>query len=249
MAEIRHLPTPSPSPPRGATVESTLHYENLVHRRHRFYQHLGQQAGRGQRFPIVPAQPRPEETGFAARPPPHRRHSPARPRPAPRCAICNLTPWWIGLPTRRRTSSATWPFFAAGPASSFSSVPPPCTRSLPATTYPRVNASCNPYWEYARDKIACEERLTRAWREEGFPATIVRPSLTYGDANFPVALGGWGCYTLADRMKKGQPIIVHGDGSSLWVLTHAEDFARGFCGLLGNRRPWARSSTSPPTRC
>jgi nucleoside-diphosphate-sugar epimerase len=94
----------------------------------------------------------------------------------------------------------------------------------------------NPYWDYSRNKIACEERLTRAWREEGFPATIVRPSLTYGDANFPIALGGWGCYTLADRMKKGRPVIVHGDGSSLWVVTHADDFARGFCGLLGNRQ-------------
>jgi nucleoside-diphosphate-sugar epimerase len=94
----------------------------------------------------------------------------------------------------------------------------------------------NPFWQYSRDKIACEERLTRAWREEGFPATIVRPSLTYGDANMPIALGGWGCYTLADRLKKGRPIIVHGDGSSLWVVTHAEDFARGFCGLLGNRQ-------------
>ena len=92
----------------------------------------------------------------------------------------------------------------------------------------------NPYWDYSRNKIACEERLTRAWREEGFPATIVRPSLTYGDANFPIALGGWGCYTLPDRLKKGRPIIVHGDGSSLWVVTHAEDFARGFCGLIGN---------------
>jgi nucleoside-diphosphate-sugar epimerase len=92
----------------------------------------------------------------------------------------------------------------------------------------------NPYWDYSRNKIACEERLTRAWRDEGFPATIVRPSLTYGDANFPIALGGWGCYTLADRLKKGRPIIVHGDGSSLWVVTHAEDFAKGFLGLLGN---------------
>jgi nucleoside-diphosphate-sugar epimerase len=92
----------------------------------------------------------------------------------------------------------------------------------------------NPFWDYSRNKIACEERLTRAWREEGFPATIVRPSLTYGDANFPIALGGWGCYTLADRMKKGQPVIVHGDGSSLWVVTRASDFARGFCGLLAN---------------
>ena len=92
----------------------------------------------------------------------------------------------------------------------------------------------NPYWDYSRNKIACEERLTRAYREEGFPVTIVRPSLTYGDANFPIALGGWGCYTLADRLKKGRPIIVHGDGSSLWVVTHAEDFAKGFLGLVGN---------------
>lgn len=91
----------------------------------------------------------------------------------------------------------------------------------------------NPYWDYSRNKIACEERLMKAYREEGFPVTIVRPSLTY-DTNFPIAIGGWGCYTLANRMKKGLPIIVHGDGSSLWVVTHAEDFGRGFLGLLGN---------------
>ncbi len=93
----------------------------------------------------------------------------------------------------------------------------------------------NPYWEYSRNKIACEERLMQAYRDEGFPVTIVRPSLTY-DPNFPIAIGGWGCYTLADRLKKGRPIIVHGDGSSLWVVTHAEDFGRGFLGLLGNGR-------------
>lgn len=93
----------------------------------------------------------------------------------------------------------------------------------------------NPYWEYSRQKIACELRLLQAHREENFPAVIVRPSLTY-DPNFPIALGGWGCYTLADRLKKGRSIIVHGDGSSLWVVTHAEDFARGFLGLLGNDR-------------
>jgi nucleoside-diphosphate-sugar epimerase len=73
----------------------------------------------------------------------------------------------------------------------------------------------------------------QSYREEGFPVTIVRPSLTY-DPNFPIAIGGWGCYTLADRLKKGLPIIVHGDGSSLWVVTHADDFGRGFLGLLGN---------------
>ena len=91
----------------------------------------------------------------------------------------------------------------------------------------------NPYWEYSRNKIACEELLLRAWREEDFPVTIVRPSLTY-DFQLPIALGGWGCYTLCDRLKRGQPIIVHGDGSSLWVVTHAEDFGRGFIGLFGN---------------
>ncbi len=91
----------------------------------------------------------------------------------------------------------------------------------------------NPYWAYSRNKIACETRLLEAYRDEGFPVTIVRPSLTY-DTNLPIAIGGWGCYTLPDRLKRGAPIIVHGDGSSLWVVTHAEDFARGFVGLLGN---------------
>jgi nucleoside-diphosphate-sugar epimerase len=91
----------------------------------------------------------------------------------------------------------------------------------------------NPFWDYARNKIACEERLLRARDEEGFPATIVRPSHTY-ETNFPVAIGGGGSYTIADRLKKGRPIIVHGDGTSLWVVTHAEDFGRGFMGLLGN---------------
>ncbi len=94
---------------------------------------------------------------------------------------------------------------------------------------------CNPFWDYSRNKIACEERLLRAYREDNFPATIVRPTFTYNHY-FPVAIGGFGCYTLADRLKKGRPIIVHGDGTSLWVMTHAEDFARGFTGLLGNRQ-------------
>ena len=93
----------------------------------------------------------------------------------------------------------------------------------------------NPYWDYSRNKIACEERLLRAYREQGFPVTIVRPSLTY-DPQLPVVFGGGGCYTLADRMIAGRPIIVHGDGSSLWVVTHAEDFGRGFLGLVGNDR-------------
>ena len=93
----------------------------------------------------------------------------------------------------------------------------------------------NPYWDYSRNKIACEELLLKAYREEDFPVTIVRPSYTY-NTYLPVAIGGFGCYTLADRMLKGKPIIVHGDGTSLWVNTHAEDFAKGLLGLLGNEK-------------
>ena len=94
---------------------------------------------------------------------------------------------------------------------------------------------CNPFWEYSRNKIACEERLNRACRDEGFPVTIVRPSLTY-DTVIPVAIGGWTEYTIIDRMKKGKKIIVHGDGTSLWTVTHADDFAVGFVGLLGHQQ-------------
>ena len=91
----------------------------------------------------------------------------------------------------------------------------------------------NPWWQYSRDKIACEEVLVRAFRERDFPMTIVRPSLTY-DTHLPIAIGGWGCATLIDRLRRGRPIIVHGDGTSLWTVTHAEDFAKGFLGLLGH---------------
>jgi nucleoside-diphosphate-sugar epimerase len=94
---------------------------------------------------------------------------------------------------------------------------------------------CNPYWQYSRNKIACEERLNRAYREDNFPITIVRPSHTY-DTALPIALGGWTEYNIIDRLKKGQKIIVHGDGTSLWTLTHAEDFAKGFVGLLGHQQ-------------
>lgn len=91
----------------------------------------------------------------------------------------------------------------------------------------------NPYWQYSRNKIACERRLDAAFRSDGFPSVIVRPAHTYATV-LPVAIGGWKCYTIADRMLKGKPIIVHGDGSSLWTMTDARDFAKGFVPLLGN---------------
>ena len=88
----------------------------------------------------------------------------------------------------------------------------------------------NPFWEYSRNKIACEERLTRAYREDGFPVTVVRPSHTYDQTLLPMDGG----YTVVNRMRQGKRVIVHGDGESLWVLTHHRDFAVGFVGLLGN---------------
>ena len=90
----------------------------------------------------------------------------------------------------------------------------------------------NPYWEYSRDKIACEDFLMEMYRKENFPVTIVRPSLTY-DTVIPVAIGSWTDYTIIDRMKKGKKVIIHGDGTSLWTITHSDDFAIGFSGLLG----------------
>jgi nucleoside-diphosphate-sugar epimerase len=93
----------------------------------------------------------------------------------------------------------------------------------------------NPYWQYSRDKIACEDRLMKAYREEGFPITIVRPSLTYGDTQIVLAVNSWQkSYTAVDRMRRGKKVIVPGDGSSLWVITHNSDFAFGLVGLLGH---------------
>lgn len=91
----------------------------------------------------------------------------------------------------------------------------------------------NPYWDYSQDKIACEELLNDEYRKSGFPMTIVRPSLTY-ESVIPVAIGSWTDYTIVDRIRKGKEVIIHGDGTSVWAVTHAEDFAKGFNGLLGN---------------
>jgi len=102
----------------------------------------------------------------------------------------------------------------------------------PPSTLPVTESTLldNPFWQYSRNKIACEERLIQAYRETKFPYTIVRPSHTYDKTLLPFD-GGW---TVVDRMRKGKPVVVPGDGTSLWVLTHHEDFAKGFVPLLGN---------------
>ena len=93
----------------------------------------------------------------------------------------------------------------------------------------------NPHWQYSRNKIACEELLMKYYREQQFPVTIVRPSHTYCERSVPVGFHGTkGSWQVLKRMLDGKPVIVHGDGSSLWTMTCNEDFARGFIGLLGN---------------
>jgi len=101
----------------------------------------------------------------------------------------------------------------------------------PPTSLPVTESTIldNPVWQYSRDKIACEERLIRAYREEHFHYTIVRPSHTY-DCTLLPPHGGW---TVIDRMRRGEPVVVHGDGTSVWTLTHHRDFAKGLVGLLG----------------
>ena len=91
----------------------------------------------------------------------------------------------------------------------------------------------NPFWDYARNKIACENLLMDEFVRKEFPVTIVRPSHTYSTV-IPVTLGGWTEYTVIDRIKKVLPVVVQGDGTSLWTLTHADDFAIGLLGLFGN---------------
>lgn len=94
----------------------------------------------------------------------------------------------------------------------------------------------NPFWEYSRNKIACENLLMESRRNDGFPVTIIRPSHTYGPSQIPFIYGSWlHPWTLIDRIKRGQQIIIPGDGTSLWVLTWNADFAKGLIGLLGNK--------------
>ncbi len=100
-------------------------------------------------------------------------------------------------------------------------------RRLPVTESTPLR---NPFWRYSRDKIACEDLLVAAHRDRGLPVTIVRPSHTYDEQSIPT-LGGW---TDVARMRAGRPVVIHGDGTSLWTITHADDFAVAFTGLLGH---------------
>lgn len=107
----------------------------------------------------------------------------------------------------------------------------------PAASYviTEGTALANPYWEYSRNKIACEDYLMEEYRKNGFPVTIVRPSHTYDERSIPMGVHGKnGSWQVIRRMMEGKPVIIHGDGSSLWALTFNTDFARGFIGLMGN---------------
>lgn len=93
----------------------------------------------------------------------------------------------------------------------------------------------NPYWQYSRNKIACEEVLMKAYREQQFPVTIIRPSHTYDNRCVPLGVhGDKGSFQVLKRMLEGKPVIIHGDGTSLWTMTHNTDFAKGYVGLMGN---------------
>ena len=102
----------------------------------------------------------------------------------------------------------------------------------------------NPFSQYAKNKIACEEYFAARYRDENFPITIVRPSHTYGEKKLVVGpLMGWGVphWTLADRILRGEPVIVHDLGRTFWTATHSDDFAYAFCGLAGNREAVGQS--------
>ena len=95
----------------------------------------------------------------------------------------------------------------------------------------------NPYWQYSRDKIACEAFLMEKYRDEGFPVTIIRPTYTYDERSVPLSvMGNSGSWQVLDRMLQGKQVIIHGDGTSLWTMTHNSDFAKGFTGLMANEK-------------
>ena len=128
----------------------------------------------------------------------------------------------------RLFAGKTKQYFFISSASAYQKPPagPVITESTPLS---------NPYWQYSRDKIDCEDCLMQHYRNSGFPVTIIRPSHTYGDTGVPLAVHGRkGSFSVVERIRQGKKVIVHGDGTSLWTLTHNTDFAKAFCGLMGN---------------
>lgn len=108
-------------------------------------------------------------------------------------------------------------------------------KPLPHYLITEETPRANPYWEYSRLKIACEQELEAAYRTTGFPGVIVRPSLTYGEDQVPLVLNAWNqSWTAIDRLRRGAPVIIPGDGNSLWTITHNTDFAQGLVGLFGH---------------
>jgi len=125
-------------------------------------------------------------------------------------------------------SGRTRQYFFISSASAYQK--PPAHYLITEST-PRVN----PHWDYSRNKIAAEEELERAHQSSGFPGVIIRPSLTYGDDQIPLVLNSWQFpWTAIDRLRRGSPVIIPGDGTSLWTITHNTDFATGLVGLFGN---------------
>ena len=115
--------------------------------------------------------------------------------------------------------------------SSASAYQKPCANYVISEKTPLAN----PYWEYSRNKIACEDYLMKLYREENFPVTIIRPSHTYDERSVPLGVhGDKGSWQVVKRIKEGKPVIIHGDGTSLWTITHNSDFVKGFVGLMGN---------------
>ena len=119
-------------------------------------------------------------------------------------------------------------YFFISSASAYQKPPSSCVITEGAPLY-------NPFWEYSRNKIACEEYLMQKYRENGFPVTIIRPSHTYDERNVPLGVHGKnGSWQILKRMLEGKPVIIHGDGTSLWTITHSSDFAFAFVRLMGN---------------
>jgi nucleoside-diphosphate-sugar epimerase len=145
-------------------------------------------------------------------------------------------PSWISFVTRRRKSSNASRSSRKNGAVHFHQLSQRLSETLAHYLITESTPLANPFWDYSRNKIACEERLQRALREEAFPMTIVRPSFTYGDTAVPLALNSWPkSFTAVDRMRRGKPVIIPGDGLTLWTMTHNSDFAKALIGLLGHQ--------------